>query len=295
MPHRKAEKAGSWYPSAEGELRQLVNECLQRGEAPGPGGVPVAAIVPHAGLSFSGPTAGLAYRHFQGGPAEAVETVVVLGAVHTMHLEEPVAWPDGAWETPLGALEIDEELAQALRTDGLAGADPRPHLGDNAIELQTPFVRHVFPEARFCAVAVPPVEGVEAFGAGLLKTAERLGRRIAVFGSTDLTHYGASFGLMPAGSGPEAVEWTRANDRRLIDHMLALETKKIVPAARRDHSACGAGAAAATVAYAQASGAQAQLLEQTTSYDIMPDGEANHLVGYASILFRLAGADGGAA
>ena len=68
---------------------------------------------------------------------------------------KPAIWAAGAWETPLGALAVDEDLAQELIRAGAGAEGEAPHLGDNAIELQTPFLRHCFPNARIVPIATP--------------------------------------------------------------------------------------------------------------------------------------------
>ncbi len=282
MSVRRADKAGSWYPADPNRLRSLLDKCLEPGRVPPPEGEPVAAIVPHAGLEFSGATAGKAFAALR---AATPHTVLVFGAVHTLPLERPAVWAEGAWQTPLGDAPVDAELAADLCKTAGADPDERPHQGDNAIEMQMPFIRHCFPGASVVPVAVPPTPDAAAFGESVWGLVASGNKRVAAVGSTDLTHYGASFGLMPAGTGQRAVDWTRENDQRLIDRMLELDAAAIVPTATQDHSACGAGAAAATVAYAKAAGAQGTLLEHTTSHDIMPQPEASHLVGYAALVF----------
>ncbi|MFH0911162.1 MAG: AmmeMemoRadiSam system protein B, partial [Planctomycetota bacterium] len=213
MSTRRAEKAGSWYPSDPRELRALLESCLRPAEAPVPAGEPVAAIVPHAGLAFSGPTAGKSFHALR--PARP-EALLIFGAVHTMHLAQPAVWPEGSWETPLGAVPVDASLAREVCRSGLALFDERPHHGDNAIELQMPFVRHCFPGVPVVPIAVPPQKEAAALGEEAWEVALRSGKRVLALGSTDLTHYGASFGVMPAGQGRAALDWAGANDQRLI-------------------------------------------------------------------------------
>jgi len=281
---RPAEKAGAWYAASPGALRGELDRYLAAVDVSAAQSIS-AAIVPHAGLAFSGPTAARVYAWLQQAEPE-VETFIIFGAVHTMRLPRPAIWPAGTWETPLGPLAVDDRLAAKLVDAGVGTADERPHYGDNAIELQAPFLRHCFPRARIVPVATPADAVAVEAGVTTWDVVRRLGVRAVVLGSTDLTHYGRSFGLTPAGCGHKALRWGRENDTRLLDLMVALNAEAIVPTAERDRSACGAGAAAATVAYARAAGCrQGVLLEHTTSHDVMPDGEASHFVGYGAVVF----------
>ncbi|MBN1256157.1 MAG: AmmeMemoRadiSam system protein B [Planctomycetes bacterium] len=277
---REAEKAGSWYPADAEILERHLQDCLELPIMPE--GTAVAAIVPHAGLAYSGPVAGKAYAALV---SVKPETVLIFGAVHTMAIKEPAVWAEGEWATPMGNIQVDETLAEHLCHAEICTANNEPHYHDNAIELQMPFIRYCFPRAKIVPIAIPPQPGIEAVGAEIWKVVKHYGKRVVAIGSSDLTHYGASFGFTPAGVGMNALAWAKANDRKLIDLMLAGEAQKIIPAAYTDRSACGSGAIAVTVAYANAAGAKGELLEQTTSYDILPDGLPQHFVGYASVVF----------
>ncbi|MDR3212258.1 MAG: AmmeMemoRadiSam system protein B, partial [Planctomycetota bacterium] len=120
------------------------------------------------------------------------------------------------------------------------------------------------------------------------------GRRpegLVVLASTDLTHYGASFGVTPAGSGPAALEWARGNDWRWLDTLLELRSEAIVATAQRDGSACGAGAAAAAAGWAAEAGCRrGQVLAYASSHDSeKPGGLAEHFVDYASVIYECEG------
>ncbi|MBI4864000.1 MAG: AmmeMemoRadiSam system protein B [Candidatus Riflebacteria bacterium] len=57
--------------------------------------------------------------------------------------------------------------------------------------------------------------------------------------------------------------------------------------ARQDHSACGAGAVAATTAYCRALGAsKGALLQHVTSHEVYPERRVTSFVGYAAIVFE---------
>ena len=117
-----------------------------------------------------------------------------------------------------------------------------------------------------------------------------LSGRVAVFGSTDLTHYGSKhYGFAPRGSGREAHRWSKEeNDQSFLDRILALDPEGAFTIARENQSACGAGAAAAATAAAKEMGAtSARVLQHTTSWEVSPGGrEPADFVGYASVVFE---------
>jgi AmmeMemoRadiSam system protein B len=288
---RQADKAGSWYPADGAALAGEVDECVRRAKAQygsamrGAAGAPVAVAVPHAGLFFSGAVAAAAFELVRE-RLGTIDTFVVFGACHRARLREPGIWAGGAWRTPLGDIEIDAELAEAFIAGGLGAANTEAHRDDNAIELQTPFIKRLFPDAKMVPVAMGFFPDSWRLGERAATIAARRDQKIVAVASTDLTHYGASFGIMPAGTGQSALDWVRANDDRFIDAMVNMDVENIVPVAERDHSACGAGAAAAAAGWAKANGCTSgQLLARTDSYEVMPQGRAEHVVGYAAIAY----------
>ncbi|MCC8180158.1 MAG: AmmeMemoRadiSam system protein B, partial [Planctomycetes bacterium] len=138
-------------------------------------------------------------------------------------------------------------------------------------------------------VAFSPFEKAEQFGkqAAQLIESNFPDKKVVALASTDLTHYGAAFGIMPAGSGPEAVEWTRRNDEKFLDAAISLDADQALATALQDSNACGAGAAAAIIGWAKERGVQkGRLLAHTNSFEIAPGGPADHMVGYGAVIFE---------
>ena len=108
-----------------------------------------------------------------------------------------------------------------------------------------------------------------------------------VVGTTDLTHYGRSYHFEPHGPGEEGRRWAKeVNDRRIIDLMESMAAERVVPEALEHHSACGAGAVAATVASVAHQGAEAAVvLEHTTSYEVLGGRGGGDAVGYVGIVY----------
>lgn len=245
----------------------------------------VAGVVPHAGWLYSGAVAAKVFKYIS--VKSNPETFVLLGAVHTYRPRGISVYSRGSWETPLGDVKIDEDLAAKLL--GLRDIDiiddPGAHDGEHSLEVQAPFIKYLCPDAEIVPIAVPPFIDYSTgreIGEAILQT----GRNIVVVGTTDLTHYGVAYGFMPYGSGEEARQRMRENDKRMIELALDMKSGEITEEAGRNYNACGSGALASTVEAAAAMGAgKGYLLEYTTSYDVMPDDEFRMAVGYAGIVF----------
>jgi MEMO1 family protein len=245
----------------------------------------VAGVVPHAGWVYSGAVAAQVFEniHRKQHPA----TFVFFGTAHRWTGGNAV-YARGAWATPLGEIGVDEELAAAIlkQADGLAEENPAAHDGEHAIEVELPFVKHLFPEAKIVPISVAPDESAVPLGEIVAGVVKQAAHPVAVIGSTDLTHYGDSYHFTPAGYGPGAREWMKANDARILRLAGQMQADEIVEEGLRHHNACGPGALAATVAAAARLGAErGYLLNYATSFDVDPEPEFEMAVGYAGILY----------
>jgi len=291
MQARKPIVAGQFYPDRRDSCVDEINECLE--ERTLSESLPetiVAGIVPHAGWTFSGSLAALVFsavkqRH------EKVHTFVIFGAAHGYFGPTPAIDDSDFWETPLGNVGIDEMIADWLLDKKLVVADSLAHKGEHSIEVQVPFIQHLFPEAEILSIIVPPSEQAvslgEAFG-DIMKL--KAGKKIVCIGSTDLTHYGPRYGFTPMGTGAEALKWAdRVNDQKFIDLALQLEPQSLLTSAAENCNACGAGAAAAAVAAAKKLGkTKGLLLAHTNSNEVMRrrmGATSAESVGYAAIIF----------
>lgn len=286
MPVRNPTVAGMFYPAQAADCRAEVLECLRDAVSPTLPRPVRGGVVPHAGWTYSGPTAARVFAAIatQGAP----QTLVLFGAVHRWGLSRAALFGSGGWRTPLGDLAIDEELgAAALATDdGLLIDEPRAHEGEHSIEVQLPFVCHLFPEARILPIAVPPEAKPEQVGVQIARAAVALGRSAVAVGSSDLTHYGPRYGMAPAGTGEAGWRWTRDNDARILDLAAKLQAREVLREAATRYNACGAGAIAAAIGYARELGAsEGLLLDYTTSHDAHPMGRPSDLVGYGALAF----------
>jgi len=280
---RKAAFAGSWYPADPAECRREIEGFLQEGVAvASPNVKRLGGVVPHAGWYFSGSIACNVIAQLR---TQRPPDVVVVFGMHLGPESPPCVMAERAWETPLGPIEIDREICSVLISDfSLRVETALRHSPDNTIELQLPFIKYLFPEARLVAVGVPPVTESLAIGEAVADMALRRGLTVKVLGSTDLTHYGPNYGYVPKGTGPGAVKWVEGeNDRRVIDRMLALDPGGLMEEALAHHNACCSGAAATAIAATKRLGAvEAEMLYYSTSYDKSP---GTSFVGYTGVVF----------
>jgi AmmeMemoRadiSam system protein B len=282
---RRAVFAGSWYPADAAECEREIQGFITRGGIePPPTRRLVGGILPHAGWYFSGNIACNVICLLQ--QAEAIPPdVLVLFGMHLSASSPNIMMPKGAWETPFGPIPVAEDLAAELSQNFPFRLEtPERFAQDNTIELQLPFVKYFFPQAKILAMGVPPTDASLALGRAAVDTALRLGLTLKVIGSTDLTHYGSNYGFTGHGSGAGAVAWVRQeNDRRIIEAMLDLDPRRLMVEALENQNACCPGAAATAIEVGRHLGAnRADSIGYATSYDRSP-GES--FVGYVGIVF----------
>jgi len=291
MQARKPVVAGQFYPGQHDSCVSEIHEYLEAvnlsEELPE---TIVAGIVPHAGWTFSGSLAVLVFSAIKQ-QHDKVNTFVIFGAAHGYFGISPAVGEKGLWTTPLGEIVIDEEMAAAILSTGLAVSDSSAHLCEHSIEVQVPFIQDLFAGAKIVPVLVPPTGQAVELGerVGEIITQQE-GKKIVCIGSTDLTHYGPRYGFAPMGTGKNALAWAKkVNDKKFIDLALKLKPAELLDGSVKDGNACGPGAAAATVAAATKLGCKhGLLLGHTTSNEIMLQKMGTtsaDAVGYAAIVF----------
>ena len=282
MNARRASFAGSWYPDIPEACEREINQFLNADRYNIPKGPWQGGIVPHAGWYYSGAIAcNIIHALKAGTPPD----VFILFGMH-LHPRSPnYIMIDGAWETPFGELLIESDVAHNLAQKFPFQVETATsHTKDNTIELQLPFIKYLFPDAKIVPVGAPPKLSSLEIGEAVVEVCADLGAAAKIVGSTDLTHYGFNYGFIPEGTGTTAVNWVRdQNDRRVIDAMLTMDAPGIIEEALANQNACCSGAVAAAIAAGKALGATSAVeVAYATSYDKSP---GDSFVGYVGILF----------
>jgi AmmeMemoRadiSam system protein B len=293
MALKKPRFAGSWYPASgrecertfaqyEDELQSHPRDDSQERTDTFHGG-----IVPHAGWYFSGKTAYSVFSRIASGAEESgkIPDLVFVFGMHLAPGSPQYLFMDDGFETPLGAMAVDREAASTLATQfDFIRESAADSVSDNTIELQLPFIKHLFPEAMVVTIGVSPDEKALSIGKAAFEIAEQLGRTPCFIGSTDLTHYGPNYGFSPKGLGSQSVSWVKdKNDREIVASFLKADPGEVIRKALASHNACCPGAAAAAISAVCRGGIKrGVLVDYTTSYDRHPDSS---FVGYAGVVY----------
>jgi hypothetical protein len=182
----------------------------------------------------------------------------------------------GRWQTPLGEVEIDQELANALmQRFPVLREDHQAQKYEHALEVQLPFLQVLAREFTFVPITVGAgrYEYLHGLGEALGQTLANTPDRVMIIASSDMNHY-------------ESDSITREKDRKAIDRILALDPAGLQEVLTREHSTmCGYGPTIAMLVAAKILGAtSAELVKYATSGDI--SGDRDSVVGYAGILVK---------
>jgi AmmeMemoRadiSam system protein B/AmmeMemoRadiSam system protein A len=179
--------AGAFYPDKPAELSRMLDKFLEVAQPEPAEGEIFALICPHAGYGYSGQVAGLSYKLIKNKP---YKTVIVIGPSHHYGFSSVSVYPEGAFRTPLGDLEIDKEFTQKiLNKDAEIIFEPAAFSQEHSLEVQLPFLQKVLSNFKI----VPIVMGDCSFStcqklARLLKEAMAKRSDVLVVASTDMYH-----------------------------------------------------------------------------------------------------------
>jgi hypothetical protein len=178
--------------------------------------------------------------------AAVPETVVVLGVAHAAP-DAPLIMTTKPFETPLGTLPVDPELAGALqrRAPGLLDHEIA-HRTEHSIECQVVFLQHVL-RGRPAHLVPLLCSGLERWTGGesphglepaegvidVIREALAGGRRLAVLASVDFSHVGPRFGDQEPADQALAAR-TSAGDRPVLEAIVRGDAEAFWEAVMRD-------------------------------------------------------------
>lgn len=272
---RQPAVAGMFYEGSAPRLESQVRDCFEKA-ALDANATPlpmIGAVVPHAGLMYSGHVAATLY-----GSVTLPHRLIILCPNHT-GMGVPVAINSrGGWITPLGRAQIDEQLADELTKESTIFTEDRSaHMREHSLEVQLPFLQFLsgtdFTFVPVC-MSTPNYQVCVEVGEAIARVVERRrakGEFIGILASSDMNHY-----LDQAT--------TLRKDQRAIDEILSLSPSTLWDVVRsEDISMCGIVPATTMLVAANLLGASsATLLRHATSGDV--SGDYDRVVGYAAIV-----------
>lgn len=186
---RKAFFSGSFYSSHSDQLEKQLKTFFNRfNQSISITSKPCALIVPHAGYIYSGQIAAAAFSQIK---KYNYKTIIILGPSHRFSFNGISIDIENSFETPFGSIPINTELADLLRADSeLVNYWQQAHLNEHSIEVECPFIYHLFQDT----VPIIPIvvgqldlEQLKSFSKTLIKYIDNKDTLIVI--STDFSHF----------------------------------------------------------------------------------------------------------
>jgi AmmeMemoRadiSam system protein B/AmmeMemoRadiSam system protein A len=262
---RKPAFAGAFYDADKAALAARIDAYLNAvRDLPAISAEVRALICPHAGYVYSGQTAAYAYRLVQGKP---YETVIIIGTSHQYPLDGASIYLKGGFETPLGVVPVDEELAARIAKASGFSYIAEAHAKEHSVEVQVPFIQKVLPGAKIVPIVMgyPTRRNVYSLADGLAAAAGD--KKVLIVASTDLSHY---------------LSKAEANsvDAKTISLVRNINADTLInKCANGENIMCGGGGVAATLIALKKSGQpKVEVLRYSDSSET--SGDEGHVVGY---------------
>lgn len=284
---RQAIWAGKFYEKGVNSLKRQIEECFLHEK--GPGALPAklgeeklqAVIVPHAGYAYSGPAAAWAYKAIA--EAEKPDFFIILAANHQSY--ENVTTME-TYDMPFGFVRVEQDFARRLVQKGHLKVDDKAHQQEHSVEVQLPFLQHIYKEKAEAVHIVPILvgsdENIKELGVDIKEVLVETGKRAVIICSSDFTHYGRAYHYIPFSIDIQKNIYEL--DRQAIDLIKSKDAKGFLHYCNeRMATICGANAIALLL---YSTSPKKILLEQYyTSADIT-GGDYKNSVSYAAMVFR---------
>jgi len=273
--------AGQFYPENRKSLEKMIDDFLIKAEPLKIKGKVFGLLLPHAGYLYSGSVAAYGFKViadqiFGQSPdniddqgqtpviLDSFDAVIIMGDSHCERFDGVSVWPEGEWETPLGRLEIDAELAKSIIT-----ASPRffrrdsAHLFEHSIEAQLPFLQKILKDFKI----LPIIFGSEdqdwqLLAETILKSMKE--KNILIIASADLSHY------LP-------YEEAKKVDAKTLNNITSFQAQNL--------EACATDSTKTLIEIAKKLGGKAKLLKYANSGDTA--GDKPQVVGYGAVAFYI--------
>ena len=263
---RRPAVAGTFYSSDPKKLSQELDLLLSVSQ-PSQILTSVTGIIsPHAGYIYSGKTAAFAFNTLKD---KKTKNVVIIAPSHRQFFDGNSIYDGDAFETPLGIVEINKEVAFRL----ISGSksiyfSSAGHKEEHAIEVQIPFLQKVLPDIKIVPIVMgnQEKESVDDLANQISKIIDD---ETIILASSDLSHY---YSKQEANLLDSIVE-KRIRDFDFDGLQVDLENRYC--------EACGGGPIIAMMKAANFSGKNKSLiLNRSDSGDT--SGDDSQVVGYLS-------------
>ncbi len=268
---KKPNVSGQFYSNDPKTLAKDIETFLDAARVEGSFGPIAMILVPHAGYVYSGAVAAYGYQAVQPFP---YKTIVLIGPSHFSNIDGVAVWKEGAFETPLGTVAVDSDLAQKIiaRNERFKFA-PQAFAREHSLEVQIPFLQKTFKDFKIVPILMASHQFEDCQNLALALDSV-IGQRndILIVISTDLSHY-------------HDAKTAEAMDKDSLEDVLKLRAKDLWRGnLARTKEMCGFMPATTAIIYAK--------LKNWTNVKLLKYAHSGHatgdfstVVGYGAMAF----------
>lgn len=183
---REPAVAGMFYPAEKDTLNSQVEDLFRKVPEEKEDGLLRILIVPHAGYDYSGQVAAWGFKKLVG---KNYSSVILLGGSHRAWFKGAMIDGNDAWETPLGQIEIEKDLAKKIveEVDGISFSSST-HSQEHSLEVELPFLQTVLKDFKLVPILFGEMD--ETLLENIAKVfSKNMTDNTLVVISTDLSHY----------------------------------------------------------------------------------------------------------
>ena len=277
LPIRMPVVAGSFYPADPDVLSKQIDSFLEQAEDVQIKGELKMMILPHAGYQYSGGVAAYGFKKLIN---QDFKTVVLIGPSHADWFNGSAVYPQGYWQTPLGKIEIEAELAEKLiNEDESIFVRDQAYTQEHCLEVMLPFLQKVLKDFKIVPIIISQSsdEDIRILAQALEKYIDE---KTLVIISSDLSHYPSY--KVANQVDQKTIQAILTGQLQEFDQVIEESMSHDFP--NLDTCACGGEPIKVALVLAQSLGLdQIKLLKYANSGDI--SGDFSRVVGYATITF----------
>lgn len=252
---REAVFSGKSYENEVERLNAQLSNYFTGPEGPGP--LPEkkektglkGVIAPHIDFQRGGFCYAFAHREIW--QSRLPDCFILFGTAHTL-MAHPFSLTRKTFITPLGNLEVDQELVDAIQSRYPKDLfiDEGVHRSEHSIEFQCVFLRHLFPDPAPIKIVpilsgsfheaiekgISPIEmsPIRQFIEAVRKSVTSLGREVCYVASADLAHMGLQFGDRD-GISEYDLRVLEEEDREMLAHAGKMDGEGLFFSISREH------------------------------------------------------------
>jgi AmmeMemoRadiSam system protein B/AmmeMemoRadiSam system protein A len=270
---RKPVFAGSFYPADKASLSNLIDSYLKEAgqKSKKVDGQIFGIITPHAGYEYSGRVAAYAYSQIK---SKEYRTVIIIGSSHRVPFRGIAIYPEGSWETPLGTVAIDHEMAQVILKEckiikPFSTAFEREH----SLEVQVPFLQKALAGFKIVPIVTGSMDknDYKDFADTLGRIVKNNRGKVLIVASSDMSHFHA-YDAASKMDNLTLKDIGEMNVDSLHQHLQ-----------KGDCELCGAQGVLSLMMLAKQMNGKATILNYANSGDVTND--KTRVVGYSSVAF----------